>query len=172
GAQVGGEGQLLGLLVEGVVDGPLGREHRGETAREVLLRPFEPLAEPVPEPGEERHWSSAGTTSRAITAPLGPSGGRRRPFTSRVTPPAFPMLRTNGRFEPHSRISPAGMFSSLIRPSSVRTRIHVNSDVRATSRYDEATPVTAVAAAGAGGVGADPAGVGSGDDVSSVRGVS
>src|SRR5207247_1336950 len=81
-----------------------------------------------------------------------------------VTPPAFPMLRTNGRFEIHSRISPAGMFSSLIRPSSVRTRIHVNSDVRATSRYDEATPVTAVgaAAAGAGGVGADTAGVGAG----------
>src|SRR2546422_4303679 len=53
------------------------------------------------------------------------------------------MLRTNGRFETHSRISPAGMFSSLIRPSSVRTRTHVNSDVRATSRYDDATPVTA-----------------------------
>src|SRR2546425_3697385 len=66
------------------------------------------------------------------------------------------MLRTNGRFETHSRISPAGMFSSLIRPSSVRTRTHVNSDVRATSRYDDATPVTAAGAgvAGARGVGA------------------
>src|SRR3989441_572057 len=65
------------------------------------------------------------------------------------------MLRTNGRFETHSRISPAGMFSSLIRPSSVRTRTHVNSDVRATSRYDDATPVTAAGAgvAGARGVG-------------------
>src|SRR3989475_12292882 len=65
------------------------------------------------------------------------------------------MLRTNGRFETHSRISPAGMFSSLIRPSSVRTRTHVNSDVRATSRYDDATPVTAAGAgvAGARGIG-------------------
>src|SRR5437870_12418197 len=71
------------------------------------------------------------------------------------------MLRTNGRFETHSRISPAGMFSSLIRPSSVRTRTHVNSDVRATSRYDDATPVTAAGAgvAGAGGIGAVAAGV-------------
>src|SRR2546426_5265106 len=60
------------------------------------------------------------------------------------------MLRTNGRFETHSRISPAGMFSSLIRPSSVRTRTHVNSDVRATSRYDDATPVTAAGAGAAG----------------------
>src|SRR2546422_8367874 len=65
------------------------------------------------------------------------------------------MMRTNGRFETHSRISPAGMFSSLIRPSSVRTRTHVNSDVRATSRYDDAMPVTAAGAgvAGAGGIG-------------------
>src|SRR3989441_13150051 len=63
------------------------------------------------------------------------------------------MLRTNGRFETHSRISPAGMFSSLIRPSSVRTRTHVNSDVRATSRYDDATPVTAAGAGVAGGRG-------------------
>src|SRR2546427_7307097 len=69
------------------------------------------------------------------------------------------MLRTNGRFETHSRISPAGMFSSLIRPSSVRTRTHVNSDVRATSRYDDATPVTAAGAgvAGARGVRGGPA---------------
>src|SRR2546422_9485910 len=76
------------------------------------------------------------------------------------------MLRTNGRFETHSRISPAGMFSSLIRPSSVRTRTHVNSDVRATSRYDDATPVTAAGAgvAGArGNGGGAPGGRGGGD---------
>src|SRR5436309_15291664 len=65
------------------------------------------------------------------------------------------------------------MFSSLIRPSSVRTRTHVNSDVRATSRYDDATPVTAAGAgvAGAGGIGAVAGGVrGGGDgDGSAVR---
>src|SRR5438445_497356 len=72
-----------------------------------------------------------------MTAPLAPSAGSGRPFSSKETPPALPMVRTNGRFEIHSRTSPAGTFSSLVRPSSVRTRIHVVSLVRATSRYGD-----------------------------------
>ena len=41
---------------------------------------------------------------RLMTAPLGPSGGRVRPFSSSDTPPALPSVSTNGRFETHSRI--------------------------------------------------------------------
>src|SRR5947207_8307594 len=162
GAQVGRDEELLELRVERLTDRPLRLEHRAEAVREMLLRPPEPLAKPVPETPEERHWPSEGRTSRAIAAPLRPSGGRRWPFSSRVTPPALPMLRTNGRFETHSRTSPAGMFSSLIRPSSMRTRIHVSSDVRATSRYVAATSVTPAGAVAGGdaGVWTGAAGVG------------
>src|SRR2546430_8103322 len=105
GAQVGRDEELLELRVERLTDPPLRLEHRAEAVREMLLRPPEPLAQPVPETPEERHWPSEGRTSRAIAAPLRPSGGRRWPFSSRVTPPALPMLRTNGRFETHSRTS-------------------------------------------------------------------
>src|SRR5437870_8327308 len=80
---------------------------------------------------------SGGRTMRWMTAPLGPSGGSVRPLSSKLTPPAFPIVSVNGRLEIHSRTSPGGTFSSLIRPSSVRTRIHVVSLVRATRRYGE-----------------------------------
>src|SRR5947207_3681319 len=97
---------------------------------------------------------------RLMTAPLGPSGGSVRPFSSSVTPPALPSVRTNGRFDTHSRVSPAGIVSSVVRPSSVRTRIHVASDTRATSRYGEETPPVAACTFGSHG-GAGVAGGGS-----------
>src|SRR5262245_1699234 len=85
---------------------------------------------------------SGGRTRRGITAPRAPSGGTMRPFSSSDTPAALPTVRMNGRFETYSRISPAGMLSSVLRPSSVRTRIHVASVVRATRRYGELTPAS------------------------------
>src|SRR3989441_12982847 len=72
-----------------------------------------------------------------MTAPLAPSRGIGRPLSSRLTPPALPMVRTKGPLDTHSRTSLAGTVSSLVRPSSVRTRIQVVSVVRATSRYGE-----------------------------------
>src|SRR5712692_367990 len=47
------------------------------------------------------------------------------------------MVTMNGRLEIHSRTSPAGIVSSDARPSSVRTRSHVGSIVRATRRYGD-----------------------------------
>src|SRR5712692_4426043 len=49
------------------------------------------------------------------------------------------MVTMNGRLEIHSRTSPAGIVSSDARPSSVRTRSHVDSMVRATRRYGDTT---------------------------------
>src|SRR5256885_3232120 len=91
---------------------------------------------------------------RLMTVPLGPSGGRGRPFSSSDTPPALPSVSTNGRFETHSRICPAGTVSSVLLPSSVRTRIQVGSDTRATRRYGEATPPVAACTSGSQGGGA------------------
>src|SRR5437867_11276279 len=82
---------------------------------------------------------SGGRTIRVMTAPLEPSRGIDRPLSSRLTPPALPMVRTKGPLDTHSRTSLAGIVSSLVRPSSVRTRIQVVSVVRATSRYGETT---------------------------------
>src|SRR5262245_12692644 len=87
-----------------------------------------------------RQRFSGGRTRRGMTVPRDPSGGKIRPFSSSDTPAALPTVRTNGRFETYSRTSPAGMLSSVLRPSSVRTRIHVASVVRATRRYGELTP--------------------------------
>src|SRR5262249_30903154 len=92
---------------------------------------------------------------RWMTAPLGPSGGSARPLSSKLTPPALPTVTTNGRLEIHSRTSPGGMVSSLLRPSSVRTRIHVASFARATRRYGETTDPTTASSAGAGAAGAE-----------------
>src|SRR5688572_853932 len=83
-----------------------------------------------------------------MTVPLAPNDGSGRPFSSKLTPPAFPMVITNGRLDTHSRTAPAGTVSSLVRPSSVRTRIHVGSLTRATSRYGVDTPVVAVCTCG------------------------
>src|SRR5437764_11007535 len=91
---------------------------------------------------------------RLLTVPLGPSGGSARPFSSSETPPALPSVSTNGRFETHSRIWPAGTVSSVLLPSSVRTRIQVGSDTRATRRYGEATPPVAACTLGSQGGGA------------------
>src|SRR5437588_12745133 len=91
---------------------------------------------------------------RLMTVPLGPSGGSARPFSSSETPPALPSVSTNGRFETHSRIWPAGTVSSVLWPSSVRTRIQVGSDTRATRRYGEATPPVAACTSGSQGGGA------------------
>jgi len=72
----------------------------------------------------------------------------------------LPIVMTKGPFDTHSRISLGGIVSSLVRPSSVRTRIHVVSVVRAISRYGEPSPRTpaagaeAVAGAAAGGTAA------------------
>src|SRR5262249_39906362 len=90
---------------------------------------------------------SEGRTKRVMTEPLTPSRGMGRPLSSRLTPPALPIVMTNGPFETHSRISLAGIVSSLVRPSSVRTRIHVVSVVRAMSRYGSPSPRAVVAAA-------------------------
>src|SRR5207302_9406375 len=98
-----------------------------------------PVAETLTQGGEKLHWLSEGRTNRVMTAPLAPSRGIDRPLSSRLTPPALPIVMTNGPFEIHSRISLAGIVSSLVRPSSVRTRIQVVSVVLATSRYGETT---------------------------------
>jgi len=86
---------------------------------------------------------------RWMTAPLGPSGGSVRPLSSKLTPPALPIVSVNGRLETHSRTSPGGTFSSLIRPSSVRTRIHVVSLLRATRRYGEEIDPASASSTGA-----------------------
>src|SRR5262249_51390018 len=98
-----------------------------------------------------------GRTSREITAPLGPRAGNTRPFSSKLTPPALPTVRTKGPFDTHSRTWPAGTVSSVIRPSSVRTRIHVGSDTRATRRYGDVTEATTPLKSGIAG-GADGGG--------------
>src|SRR5262249_51346784 len=109
-----------------------------------------------------------------MTVPLGPSGGSVRPLSSSVTPPALPSVSTNGRFETHSRLCPAGTVSSLLCPSSVRTRIHVASDARAIRRYGDPTPPVAACTPGShagggaaaregSGVMTAPAGTGVGD---------
>src|SRR5712664_3281257 len=139
GSQVRGDQQLLQLLEQRVVDGSIGLQHGAEPAGEVLLRAPEPLAEALAQPGEELHRMSGGRTNRVTTAPLAPSRGIGRPLSSRLTPPALPMVRTKGPLDTHSRTSLAGIISSLVRPSSVRTRIQVVSVVRATSRYGETT---------------------------------
>ena len=82
-----------------------------------------------------------------MTVPLGPNDGSDRPLSSKLTPPALPIVMTKGRFETHSRIEPAGTVSSVVRPSSVRTRIHVGSLTRATSRYGVEIPFEALAEA-------------------------
>src|SRR5439155_15943127 len=148
----GRDQQLLDLLEQRVVDGPIGVQDGAETPGEVLLRPAEPVAEPLTQSREKLHWLSEGRTNRVTTEPLAPSRGIARPLSSRLTPPALPIVITKGPFEIHSRISLAGIVSSLVRPSSVRTRIHVVSVVRAINRYGEASPRApgAEAAAGAG----------------------
>src|SRR4051812_47692688 len=87
---------------------------------------------------------------RWMTVPLGPNGGSVRPLSSKLTPPALPIVSVKGRLEIHSRTSPGGTFSSLMRPSSVRTRIHVVSLVRATSRYGDEIEPTRPSSAGPG----------------------
>jgi len=157
GSEIRRDQQLLHLLEQRVVDGPVGVQDGAETTGEVLLRSAQPVAETLTQGGEKLHWLSEGRTNRVMTAPLAPSRGIDRPLSSRLTPPALPIVMTNGPFEIHSRISLAGIVSSLVRPSSVRTRIQVVSVVLAMSRYGEATPRTVVAAA----VGADgTAGIG------------
>src|SRR5207249_4045334 len=99
-----------------------------------------PIAETLTHCGEKLHGLSEGRTNRVMTEPLAPSRGMGRPLSSRLTPPALPIVITNGPFEIHSRISFAGIVSSLVRPSSVRTRIHVVSVVRAMSRYGKPSP--------------------------------
>ena len=134
-SKVGRDQQLLELLEQCVVDGPVGIQNGAETPGEILLRPAQPVAEPLTQHREKLHWLSEGRTNRVMTEPLAPSRGIARPLSSRLTPPAFPIVMMNGPFEIHSRISLAGIVSSLVRPSSVRTRIQVVSVVRAMSRY-------------------------------------
>src|SRR6185436_14789655 len=115
--------------------------------------------------------ASGGRTMRWMTVPLGPSGGSARPLSSKLTPPALPIVRVNGRFEIHSRTSPGGTFSSLLRPSSVRTRIHVVSFVRATSRYGETTEPTKASSDGVAGGGVTAAVGGAGVAAAGAAGV-
>src|SRR5262249_57460804 len=115
------------LFEQGVVDRPISLEHGAEAAGQELLRAPESLTQALAQPGEELHWTSAGSTNRLMTAPLAPSRGTGRPLSSRLTPPALPIVRTKGPFDTHSRTSLGGIVSSLVRPSSVRPRIHVPS---------------------------------------------
>src|SRR5215470_16230451 len=147
GPEVGRDQKLLELLEQRVVHGPIRVQDGAETPREVLLRPTKPVAETLTQAREKLHGLSEGRTKRVTTESLAPSRGMGRPLSSRLTPPALPMVRTNGPFEIHSRISLAGIVSSLVRPSSVRTRIHVVSVVRAMSRYGSPSPRAVVAAA-------------------------
>ena len=150
GSEVRRDQQLFELLEQRVVDRAIRVEHGAETAREVLLRPLEPVAETLTQGREKLHWLTEGRIIRVTTEPLAPSRGTGRPLSSRLTPPAFPIVMTKGPFEIHSRISLAGIVSSLVRPSSVRTRIHVVSVVRAINRYGEASPRAPGAEAAAG----------------------
>src|SRR5262249_28364636 len=147
GPEVRRDQELLELLEQCVVDGPIGVQDGAETAGQVLLRPTESVAETLTQAREKLHGLSEGRTKRVMTEPLAPSRGMGRPLSSRLTPPALPIVMTNGPFEIHSRISLAGIVSSLVRPSSVRTRIHVVSVVRAMSRYGSPSPRADVAAA-------------------------
>src|SRR5262249_1590833 len=139
-AQVRRDQDLFELFEQRVVDGPVRVENGAETAGEVLLRPPEPVAETPTQSREKLHWLSEGRTIRVMTEPLAPSRGTGRPLSSRLTPPALPIVRTKGPFEIHSRISLAGIVSSLVRRPSVRTRIHVVSVVRAIKRYGNPSP--------------------------------
>src|SRR5262245_25741740 len=147
GTEVSRDQKLLELLEQRVVHEPIRVQDGAETPREVLLRPPEPVAETLAQGREKLHGLSEGRTKRVMTEPLAPSRGMGRPLSSRLTPPALPIVMTNGPFEIHSRISLAGIVSSLVRPSSVRTRIHVVSVVRAMSRYGSPSPRADVAAA-------------------------
>src|SRR5262249_2637463 len=89
------------FLEERVVDGPIGVEDGSETPGEVLLRPAEPVAETLTQSREKLHWLSEGRTIRVMTEPLAPSRGTGRPLSSRLTPPALPIVRTKGPFEIH-----------------------------------------------------------------------
>src|SRR5262249_22883033 len=152
--QIGGDEELLQLFEQGVVDRAIGLEHGAEAAGENLLRALESLAQALPQPGEELHRTSAGSTMRLMTAPLAPSRGTGRPLSSKLTPPALPIVRTKGPLDTHSRTSLGGIVSSVVRPSSVRTRIQVVSVVRATRRYvDAMAPDAATGAGVTGGVG-------------------
>src|SRR5215813_6930486 len=155
GPEVRRDQELLELLEQRVVDGPIGVQDGAETAGQVLLRPAEPVAETLTQAREKLHGLSEGRTKRVMTEPLAPSRGMGRPLSSRLTPPALPIVMTNGPFEIHSRISLAGIVSSLVRPSSVRTRIHVVSVVRAIKRYGKPSPRAATVEAVAGEAGAE-----------------
>src|SRR5258705_11089002 len=133
-SQVGGDQELFQLFEQGIGDGSIGVEHGAEAAGEELLRAPESLAQALAQPGEELHWMSGGRTNRVMTAPLAPSRGTGRPLSSRLMPPALPIVRTKGPLDTHSRTSLGAIVSSVVRPSSVRTRIHVVSVVRATRR--------------------------------------
>lgn len=95
-----------------------------------------------------------------MTVPRAPSGGSARPFSSKATPPALPIVSTNGWLETHSRTSPAGIVSSVIRPSAILTRTHVDSDTRAMSRYGDDTAPTTLGRFVGPGLGADDNGGG------------
>src|SRR5215470_5790117 len=155
GTEVSRDQKLLELLEQRVVHGPIRVQDGAETPREVLLRPAEPVAETLTQGREKLHGLSEGRTKRVTTEPLTPSRGMGRPLSSRLTPPALPIVMTNGPFETHSRISLAGIVSSLVRPSSVRTRIHVVSVVRAINRYGNPSPRAPRVEAGAGEAGAE-----------------
>ena len=102
GAQVGCDQRLLELGIERFVDGAIGLEYGLELGTEELSRTPQACAEALTERRQELHcWG--GRTSREITAPLGPRAGNTRPFSSKLTPPALPMVRTKGPFDTHSR---------------------------------------------------------------------
>src|SRR6266849_6147702 len=88
------------------------------------------LPDALPEGAEQAHDPEAGawgSSSRWITVPFGPSGGRTLPFRASSTPPALPMVTRKRRSADHSRLAPAGSSSSVARPSSGWTRIQVGS---------------------------------------------
>src|SRR5229473_1825963 len=121
---------LLELLQHRLVH----RTGDGEDGPQALVHQLEgapqSLPDALPEGAEQAHDPEAGawgSSSRWITVPFGPSGGRTLPFRASSTPPALPMVTRKRRSADHSRLAPAGSSSSVARPSSGWTRIQVGS---------------------------------------------
>ena len=128
-AQVGRDQGLLELLQHRLVDrtgdGEDGSRGPRPSARGCAAAPAGRAPRGSGTGSRAREAGRWGSSSRWITVPFGPSGGRALPFSATSTPPALPMVTRKRRSAAHSRLAPAGSSSSVTRPSSVWTRIHV-----------------------------------------------
>src|SRR6185436_4096584 len=151
-AQIRRDQGLLEILQHRLVHRPGDGEDGSQPLVHQLAGAPQSLPDALPEGAEQAHEPEAGpwgSSSRWITVPFGPSGGRTLPFRATSTPPALPMVTRKRRSADHSRLAPAGSSSSVARPSSGWTRIQVASTARIIRRWGPAAP-RATAGAGAG----------------------